>query len=395
VVVTTGNRTLDFLNGISAVVAPKGIRQVHFQTSGFFGAFYLDGGAHSVIEGDSTTSYPNSEVRILNPWPALQEFWDSFDPAALDETQYAHQLAYAILNRANREVREELGVPMLTFQHRGALQMKIESYRRPKPNPEPGTFPFEPAECIDEAIDKIALGYGRPYPPPNPVELFALIDAGAVPADTADPFWQLARATNNFFKRHGVLPHYGDCPDCEALPEYFRRQKEVYRAKREADWAEVLADPCITVPIDPDFAKRFADNVWAISGFVYERIGAYLERRPSPCWDPSDLDAANAVACVQLLFIAARRFLAQRGRSPGVGDEAEIEALILELGAPADKAPAFAHEFCRYNGSVLPSVVASLAAVLAGEVTKLIIRQAIPAKGLVVYDALNGQLREA
>jgi hypothetical protein len=47
-----------------------------------------------------------------------------------------------------------------------------------------------------------------------------------------------------------VLPHYGDCPDCGALPEFLRRQKAVYRAKSVEDWKEVLSDESITVKLD-------------------------------------------------------------------------------------------------------------------------------------------------
>jgi hypothetical protein len=352
---------------------------------------------HGVAEGDEATKNPGSELRILNPWPELQAFWDSFDFESLSDTEYGHMLYFGILNRANRELRQELGLETLTFRQRAQLAQKIDSYRRPNPDAGPGAFPFKPAECIDEALGQIALAYGRYFIPPNPQEVFRLFDDGIVPADTVDPFWQLARATYNFTKKHGVLPHYGDCPDCEALPEYFRQQKAVYRAKSAADWEEVLADPSITVSLDPDFVKRFRANVCGLNGFVYDRIGTYLEKKPLECFDPSDLDAANDVACVQLLFIAARTFRAQKGRDPQntKEDVAELTKQLVELGAPQDRREKFAIEFCRYNGTVLPSVVASFAAVLAGEVTKLIIHQAVPAKGIVIYDGLNGRLREA
>jgi hypothetical protein len=86
----------------------------------------------------------------------------------------------------------------------------------------------------------------------------------------------------------------------------------------------------------------------------------------------------------------------EEGKEPGntPQDVAEITAELAELGAAEDRREKFAIEFCRYNGTVLPSVVASFAAVLAGEVTKLIIRLALPAKGVVVYDGLHGLLNQ-
>jgi amyloid beta precursor protein binding protein 1 len=237
-----------------------------------------------------------------------------------------------------------------------------------------------------------AFCYGAPVPPIDALDTFTLLDAVG---GSDEPFWQLVRAAKNFFDRHGVLPHYGDCPDMEALPRYFRALKDIYKAKADADWAEVMADRCITAKIDPEFAARFAANVWRIGAVIYERLPVYLERRPpEQCWDPDEKTRFDQRACVQLLFVAARHFAKERGRSPGKADSEEMCRRIVQLGAPESIAADFAAEFCRYDATVLPSVVASLASIMAGEVTKLIIGQAKPAPGLVVYDALHGILEQ-
>lgn len=258
-------------------------------------------------------------------------------------------------------------------RHKAQLVAKLLSYRRRN-----GDDDFKPNEGIEQAIEMAAFGYGVPLPPIDTVETFALLDEIG---DSEEPFWQLVRGAKNFFDRHGALPHYGDCPDMEGLPRYFRAIKDIYKANSDADWAEVLADRCITAAIDPEFARRFAANVWRIGAFIYERLPVYLGRRPpTECWDPSEKTKFDQRACVQLLFVAARQFAEEHGRSPGKADSEEVLRRIVQLGAPEGIAPDFANEFCRYDATVLPSVVASLAAIMAGEVTKLIIGQAKPAR---------------
>jgi amyloid beta precursor protein binding protein 1 len=144
-VITTGNRPPDFLGKISAIVAAHDLRQAHLQTSGFFGAFYLDGGLHHLVEGvPAGARHPFGELRILNPFPELQEFWNSFDLDALDDTEHSHLPFPLLLNRANRELRAELDVDRLTTRHRTQLVAKLLSYRRPN-----GAGDFRPNEAVE------------------------------------------------------------------------------------------------------------------------------------------------------------------------------------------------------------------------------------------------------
>jgi hypothetical protein len=184
----------------------------------------------------------------------------------------------------------------------------------------------------------------------------------------------------------------------DAVTSWYREIRRVYKAKSAADLAEMLADrDAVPDPsaIDPEFAERFIANIWRIGAVAYERLPVYLEK-PPPTSNIFGTSGFNERVCVQAIFIAARHFLAKHGRNPGNTEEdrAEITAEIVSLGAPAEDAPKFVQEFCRYNGTVLPSVVASFAAVLAAEVTKLIIQQGAPAPGTVLYDGLHGVLHQ-
>jgi hypothetical protein len=305
-----------------------------------------------------------------------------------------------ILYHARAKVLKETGLTQLTRAHRQAIVEAIESFRRKKPvtgEAEMGTpgSPFIEAECMDEATNSCSLAFGNVAVPLCPLECFSVMDE-SVPPDCDEPFWKLLRATKKFYERHSVLPHYGDCPDMEAHPDFFRRQREIYREFSKKNWEEVLAD--VPGEIDPKYVARFAKNVWRVGAVAYQPLPFYLDKRPvTEYWDDSSRDNFNRYSCVQVLFIAARKFLQRTGRNPGIAEEDQKAMLddILEMGAKkiaASEAETLTAEFCRMNGTVLPSVVASLAAIVAEEATKLIIRQAKPCNGLVVYDAIHGLL---
>jgi amyloid beta precursor protein binding protein 1 len=394
VVITVGNLTVEYLTSLSGILYPRGIRQIHFQTTGFFGAFYIDGGLHHAIEGASDIRDP-PELRILNPFPELEAFANSLNLESLSDPDHSHIPYVALLILARRAVMADLGVTKLTRDHRNALLNKLKSWRRSRPNDE-GVMQLIVEAGFDEAEEKVLSAWGSPYVSTDTTDCFSLLESH-VPASNNEPFWQLVRASKNFLDRHGVLPHYGGCPDMESTPALFKRIKDIYKAKSAADTAELLADPAITTPIDPEYAELFVKNVWRIGAVPYERIGYYLELKKelpddAEWWEPSDRTTFDRLAIVRYLFIAARHFLAKTGRIAGTesGDEADILQEVVALGGNPEIAPAFVKEFVKYKGSVLPSVVGSLAAILAAEATKLIIQQAGPTKGIVIYDALHG-----
>ena len=391
VVITTGNWTPAKLKELSDRCRAKCFKQIHLQSTGFFGAFYMDGGLHHLIEGAAAAQYPN-ELRLLNPFPELIQYFESFDLDKLDDKDHAHVPFLVILHQARTKLMKELNVPKLTYAHRQQLIDIVTSMRRKKQNASEIEWPYLEEEAFDEAIQRIALAYGSAFPPPETMDCFSVLTE-SVPEDNKEPFWRLTRAVHNFYTKHGVLPHYGGCPDLETSPEYYRQLRDLYAKKSKADWDEVVAEA--GSDIDPEYVARYAKNVWRIGAVAYKPITEYLEQKPpAEYWDDSTREQFNRISCVQLLFIAARAFLAKHGRNPtdSEEDKAEILAAILEMGADKEEAPKFAEEFCRFKGSSLPSVVATLAAVLAEEATKLIIKQATPARGLVVYDAIHAIL---
>ena len=57
-VISNGNFSPEFIEKLSDKVRSKGMRQLHAQSTGFYGAFYLDAGNHYAIEGGNDAESP-------------------------------------------------------------------------------------------------------------------------------------------------------------------------------------------------------------------------------------------------------------------------------------------------------------------------------------------------
>ena len=80
---------------------------------------------------------------------------------------------------------------------------------------------------------------------------------------------------------------------------------------RTTNWDEVVAEA--GSDIDPEHVQRYTRKVWRIGIVTYEPITSYLEKRPtSEYWYEGTRTSFTQFSCVQLLFIAARAFLAEQ-----------------------------------------------------------------------------------
>lgn len=405
-VVTSGNLRPSFLNALSDRCRQKGFKQAHIQTSGFLGTFYLDGGLHYFFEGSSQSKYPLKELRILNPFPKLAEFWESIDFDGIDDIEHAHIVFPAILYKVRKEVLSELNIKELSSKNEFAIRDKINSLRRKKKNPSPEEDPFMQEAGFDEAQDNISLLYGKPSIPIEVSDYFQLLqDNDSIYKEGEGIlFWELMFATLRFYEKHKVLPHYGGCPDMEATSDLFRKQKNIYKEKSDEDWAEISEDlksRGIDTDSNKEIFERFKKNVWRAGGVVYQPIKEQITKLPNQnfLYD----DESIKLAIVQDLFIAARNFYEKNNRVP-INTTEDVQNLLKEMEDLKEiinedikeqfikERELYVKEFCRYKGEAFPSVAATFAAMLAQEVTKLIIKQANPVPGIVNYDSIHAYL---
>ena len=373
-VVTQGNLSTTFLTKLSEKVREKGMKQLHLQTTGFFGAFYLDAQYHYSFDGVET---PNDDLRINKPFPALEEFFNSFDIDKISDEEHT-QLPYPVLlyHARKRIFQKHPELHELNFQHLPLLleQLKLMERSIEQENDSEAKT-FAAANGLD--LRKM----------PNAVEaLFSTEEK--YPQD--DIFWKLVRASKQFYQEHGVIPHYGGCPDIESSSILFNKLKSLYQQKYEEDCQELAK---LVPEADISFVRKFVKNIRKLTACAYPPLSVSLEKKALLInGDYNSTKRGNLIT--QNMFIVARKFKTEKGRDPIANDFDEFldDMKSFNLDVDEHTLEDFVHEFLRFNGTVLPSVAASIASIAAQEITKVIIMQATPCGPIVVYDAIHGQI---
>ena len=376
-VITTGFKKTKYLKKLSDICREKKIRNAHIQIAGFIGGFYLDGGLHHYYEGTSGDEDPALvfELRILNPFPELQKFFDSFDFENLSSEDHAHIPYPVILNRAAKKYMEEKHIDKLSYDDECGLIDMINRISKETP----GRIEI----AFEEARNKVKFILREENIPNSIRECKEISDKVG---EVHEPFWEMFRATERFCKKHGVAPHYGGCPDMNTTSDFYNQLKEIYKNKSKEDWNEVRKDlEEHGVNIDDKLFDRFRRCILSINGYQYSPVSEMIDRFSLSFYS----EETFCLRTVQLLLIIAREFYDETNKLPMKGDKDKLLQMMCEKGADKSKVEKFVEEFCRYEGGYIPSVAGSLAAVLSEEITKIIIHQVCPTTGIVIYDGIH------
>ena len=379
---TCGNLKVSFLEELNKLCRQNKICQAHIQTTGFFGAFYIDAGLHHVFENLLLTKYPIEELRTLNPFPELLEFFHSIDFENCSDNEYAHIPSMAMFYRAAELASQELNIPIDKLQKTQIVAKLEKLWRRNISD-----------KCYLEAVE-FASRYMLRVNPFNltTAGLFKVFNLSDQLGEIDQPFWHLVRATQRFYKKYGVLPHYGGLPDITTSSENYNKLRKIYSKKHEDDWNEIHEDlKSRGVTIDDSTFGRFSKNVWRIFAIDYKPIVESLNLKPTGA---ESSPFQKNISIIQSIFIALRNFYEKNNRQPGNTQE-DRDAIMQEvksLNVKLDEAdlPKYIQEFLHYKGTLIPSVTATLSGILAEEITKIIIHQCTPVDGVFIYDALAG-----
>ena len=369
IIVTTGNISNKILNEISNIVRSKNIRQIHIQTLGFFGAFYIDGNQHHFYEGGVENKDPN-DLRIHKPFPELLEYFESFNLDSLEDIEHAHLPYPIILYHARKRLLNKEGINKISSLNKKLLIEEIKLMMRSD----------DEQSCLD-AIENCSLAYDIQYPPINISEAFQICDQ----FNENDSFWNVIKECRKFYELNGFIPHHGNIPDIESYPKYFKKLKEIYRNKSENDWNQIKNN-CKN--IDINIINRLQKNLWRSGGILYKSIKELIQIEPNInlIFDEN----SKYLAIIQNLFICIREFKELFNREIKIDDENELLNLMKNHNYNnIEEIIPFIEEICKYEGNVYPSVAATLSSLAAQEITKLIIYQASPIKGFLIYDAIH------
>lgn len=369
-IVTYNNQSTEFLEKLSDFVREHQARQVHIQACGFMGAIYLDCKNHYSFEGPSPNTLFWNDFRIINPFPALKEFFDSFDLEKIPIELHANLPFPVILYHARNRYIEKTG-----------KQPEFSEFRRFIKSLERDA---DKENSIDTAYENSVLALNE-YLPPNTESSFSIVDD--FPEN--DPFWRLVRSAKAFYQKHGAMPHSGEIPDVETTPDLYATLKKLYREKSNEDWQEVFQG---MYDIPEDFKNRFKKNIWRIKGKKYPPLKESLKQISAENDFIHDQETNDSLNAIQNVFISSRMFFTKSGKVPKLSDIDEIKTILKEIGAPQNESlNQVTEHILQFQGAALPSVVSTISAFAAEEVTKAIIRQQIPIDPVFIYNAVHGQ----
>lgn len=289
---------------------------------------------------------PKLDLRLANPWPELRAYVDSVNLEAMDDEAHRHTPYVVVLVKAAAAWRASHEGKAPVTRDSKAFSAVIKSMER--------ILPDRVEENFVEAQSNKHLAYGS-VSSNNTADVQAVLDDAAAAALTpaTSRFWFLVAAVRDFVAAHGgVLPLSAELPDMTSTTAQYMDLQRLYKAKAEADTAEVWARVQAHVAaagapvsvIDEAYVRDGCKHARFLSVFRYHGVegeaavdavtrGALSEAFGEISWSPETAEQAP------VLWYAALRAVdafadAHEGRTPGAEDAtlAADAADVLRLG---------------------------------------------------------------
>lgn len=187
-----------------------------------------------------------SDLRILKPWPALQEYARKKTEGikSMSDDDHGHIPYVALLLHYTEEWNKaHPDEPVQSYKTKTAFREMVKSEMRTD-NPEVGEENYEEAVAavLKAMNDPKTLGGSLMEVFGSPECVSLLTDGGRGTEDSPQPanFWVIAAAISQFHHKHGVLPLSGSVPDMKARSGDYIQLQNVYKSKAREDIQEVL-----------------------------------------------------------------------------------------------------------------------------------------------------------
>ncbi|CAG8583865.1 9486_t:CDS:10 [Acaulospora morrowiae] len=375
---------------------------------GFIGYFRIIVPEHTVVE-----THPDNinDLRLDKPFPALQQFADTFDFDSMDPTDHGH-IPYVVilLKYLNQWKREHGGNLPRTYSERDEYKSIISRGKR-----------CSDEENFDEALANV---WKACMPSRVPREIEEILNDATCENITADSsnFWIIARAIRDFVANEGqgLLPLAGTVPDMKAYTTGYVALQSAYHQQARQDISvirsrvnDILNSIGRTADsIHDDEIDSFCKNAAHIKVIRYRSLQEEYISDPKKVeleqWlqDPQDniihyvlLRAVDRFYATHLHHPDAATFFSEDD-SEGLGEAAksEFESLkaqvhsLLEawqISNPPEHLDDYIHEICRAGGSELPNIASLIGGLVSQEVIKLITHQYVTVNNTCIFDGVR------
>ncbi|CAN6674869.1 NEDD8-activating enzyme E1 regulatory subunit [Trichomonascus vanleenenianus] len=353
---------------------------------GFYGYLRISKREHTIVD-----THPESlvDLRILDPWPELEAFRDSFDLNSLDSSDLAHVPYVVILLIYLEQWKSEHGRVPQNYAEKKELRDRIAK----------GGSKTD-SENFDEAYGAVLRAV---QPSDVPVSIKQLMEEGSRHDIGGSNFWVLVCALREFVMANGgLLPLPGALPDMKADTLGYVKLQNIYKAKARADFEKfksiytaLLAEAGRPGAITDEEGELFCKN----ARFIRYVPGSKLEYKVasvniSPSSDPLLLPVYVAIRAV-------KKYIEEKNEVPGKSEDVvdlseEIAAVLDSISGveiDSNDVTKVVQEIVRSGSSEVHNIAAFMGGVGGQEAVKLITTQYGVLDNAVVYDGISASTR--
>mmetsp|Transcript_21156 Transcript_21156/g.58704 ORF Transcript_21156/g.58704 Transcript_21156/m.58704 type:complete len:539 (-) Transcript_21156:37-1653(-) len=403
-VVATQMREQDVAK-LDALCREGGVKLLIARSYGLMGYIRISVPEHLVE--DSKPDNIIWDLRLSNPFPALQDWALSFDLDSMDDVLHKHIPYTALLIQAAQQWKEA---------HGGSLPSSTAERREFKALVSANQRSVEGVHVEEENFSEALANIHRVWTPmrvPSEVQVI-LDDPSADVTPASDDFWVMVAALKVFVadEGKGLLPLDGVVPDMTATTELYLEMQRLYQKQAAADTEAVrrhVEAVLATLGRQPGSIPSASINSFCklARNMRVLRYKPVAEEVAAKSGDESmlkdlmgDEDKKSDVS-LYLLLRAADRFYQEFHRFPGSFNEeidqdtAHLKSLvgtIISEICPNGSAPQVSDdlvaEMVRFGACELHSIAAVVGGIGAQEAIKLITGQFVPPDGTVIYNGM-------
>uniref|UniRef100_A0A2P2I2D0 NEDD8-activating enzyme E1 regulatory subunit n=2 Tax=Hirondellea gigas TaxID=1518452 RepID=A0A2P2I2D0_9CRUS len=360
-------------------------------------------------------SHPDNEIadlRLLDPFPALKEHFDSIELESMSDKDHSHVPYVIVVYKFLQQWIHVHGGPPANYREKKSFALMIRDGMRHKTASD-----FE--ENFEEAMKAVNTCLSGCSVPSSLEELFSLVPSPLTPS--TPPFWLALAGLQTFVTSNKRLPVTGALPDMTADSVSYIKLQNIYREQAAQDCEAVLRHSLDTSQQVSSCGVRSAysdckplsdkgSNVGVTESLVKNvcRNAAHLRvlRGTSIAQEYShkinlacnDIEQCDSDVVWYVLLRAVDLFYSEFHCFPGCYKQ-QVETDIVRLKVCLSRLLSewtsgsisvkddHIHEMCRYGAAQIHSVASFIGGCAAHEIIKIITSQYVPLDNTFIYNA--------
>ena len=360
---------------LSQICEEHNIDLIIGKSVGLLGYLRVYAKEHLVVES-KITDKEIYDLRLHKPFEELVEYCKEVNISELENILHAHVPFIVILIQVVEEWVSLKGQRPRTFEEKTQFKEFIKSK----------SLDFYNEINFREAVERAYLCFINEDLPESSLEI--LEDPKSINADeNSEDYWICAKSVKEFINNNGIPPLTGLFPDMTSDTKSYISMQELYKAKAEKDYQQVLENYKKIKKTDkePEILKVFCKNLYSLEVTRTKSIQDELESINTEC-----IEEAESGELALLDWYAGIRtldnFQHKHSKDPGINDIQELKDYLEGFYKPVSDD--IIEEMIRFGSSELHCISALIGGVGSQEAVKLITKQYTPINNTFIYNGI-------